>query len=206
MGPQGPAGPAGLAWRGPWSALVQYQANDVVSYNGSSWVALAGNLNTAPSTSTGYWSVLAQAGTPGLPGMNWRGPWSSTTSYSVNDVVSYSGSSWVAKYASTNAVPSTSSAQWTMLAQAGTNGTNGVSGLEYNGATTVVVPTGGTTASVGCATPTKKILSGGYTGTSNSIYAVQSYPSSATNTWSFRFVNSGSAGTVTLYAVCATAG
>jgi collagen triple helix repeat protein len=200
-GPQGSAGPAGLTWRGTWSGLVQYKANDAVSYNGSSWIALVSSTNVTPMAGTGYWSLLAQGGTAGT-GLTWRSAWSSSTQYNPNDVVSYGGSSWVAQAASTNVTPGTNGVYWTVLAQAGSSG---VSGLEYDARNGVSVPIGGTTTNVNCTTSGKKIMSGGFSANSPGIYAVQSYPT-GTNTWNFQFVNTSAVpgGLVNLYAVCVT--
>jgi hypothetical protein len=49
-------------WRGEWSSSVAYKKNDVVSLNGSSYIALTNTTNVVP-VSTGYWSLMAAAGT-----------------------------------------------------------------------------------------------------------------------------------------------
>ena len=64
-------------------------------------------------------------------GINWQGAWSSTTSYSQGDAVSYLGSSYLAIVANTDVLPR-SPTHWAVLAQAGApgqNGTNGRTGL-----------------------------------------------------------------------------
>jgi hypothetical protein len=73
-GAQGPAGPsgatgrAGLNFRGLWNSITGYAANDAVTYNGSTYLALAGNTSSEPDLSTQLWSVLAQAGSAGPSG------------------------------------------------------------------------------------------------------------------------------------------
>ena len=57
----------------------------------------------------------------------WRGAWNGTTSYVVNDAVSYDGSSWVALRTSTNAVP-LEGADWALLARKGDTGRQGDTG------------------------------------------------------------------------------
>lgn len=49
-GPQGPAGASGTGfnWTGPWSATTSYNVNDVASYKGTSYVAVAQNTNQEP--------------------------------------------------------------------------------------------------------------------------------------------------------------
>ena len=49
-------------WRGEWSSSTAYKQNDVVSLNGSSYIALTNTTNVVP-VSTGYWALMAAAGT-----------------------------------------------------------------------------------------------------------------------------------------------
>jgi hypothetical protein len=60
-------------------------------------------------------------------GINWKGAWASTASYSQGDAVSYEGSSYLAVVANTNVLP-TSAADWAVLAGAGAPGQNGTNG------------------------------------------------------------------------------
>lgn len=55
---------------------------------------------------------------------NWRGAWSSSTAYAVDDVVSLSGSSYISIQAGTNQNPSTATAYWEQMSSAGTDGTD----------------------------------------------------------------------------------
>jgi len=55
---------------------------------------------------------------------NWQGLYAGGTAYAVDDVVSYNGSSYVCKLASTGNLP-TNTTYWDVMSQAGTNGTNG---------------------------------------------------------------------------------
>jgi|13_taG_2_1085334.scaffolds.fasta_scaffold55625_3 hypothetical protein len=55
---------------------------------------------------------------------NWKGAYNAGTAYAIDDVVSYNGSSYVAKTATTGNLP-TVTANWDLMSQAGTNGTNG---------------------------------------------------------------------------------
>lgn len=55
-GPAGPPGPTGLNWRGPWIAATTYLRNDVVQYNGSSYVCTqSGNIGHPPQS--GSWRL-----------------------------------------------------------------------------------------------------------------------------------------------------
>lgn len=53
--------------RGPWDNATAYVPNDVVSHDGSSWVALAANAGVEPSEGA-TWTLLASKGDPGAPG------------------------------------------------------------------------------------------------------------------------------------------
>ncbi len=55
---------------------------------------------------------------------NWKGTYNAGTAYAIDDVVSYNGSSYIAKTATTGNLP-TVTANWDLMSQAGTNGTNG---------------------------------------------------------------------------------
>jgi len=55
---------------------------------------------------------------------NWQGAYAGGTAYAVDDVVSYNGSSYICKLASTGNVP-TNTTYWDQMSSAGTNGTNG---------------------------------------------------------------------------------
>lgn len=58
-GAAGPAG-AGLQWRAAWSNAIAYNANDIVSHNGSTWLTPAGTTaGLEPSVAT-EWDLFAQ--------------------------------------------------------------------------------------------------------------------------------------------------
>jgi hypothetical protein len=65
-GPQGPAG-AGFNWRGAWSCSGSYAARDVVSYNGSTYLAesATGGCVQPPFAP---WKLLAEKGATGATG------------------------------------------------------------------------------------------------------------------------------------------
>lgn len=112
-------------------------AQQIQSRNGtaSAWtsanpVLMAGEIGAETDTGrfkigngSTAWNSLAYA-----IGMTWRGTWSSSTAYNVNDVVFLSGTSYIAILAGTNQNPSTATTYWSIMAQAGTNGTNGTVG------------------------------------------------------------------------------
>src|ERR1700733_1257879 len=99
-GPVGPAGAPGLSFQGAYAAGSTYALNDVVTYQGSSFVSLTGgNRGNTPGVAA-QWSVLAQGGTgsgtgSGTGGLAYQGTYASATNYALNDVVTYQGSSYV---------------------------------------------------------------------------------------------------------------
>jgi len=75
-GPAGPTGPAGangksFNFRNLFDNTAAYAVNDVVTYNGSSYVAIAasaGPNNSTPDTNPSAWSLMAQQGATGSAG------------------------------------------------------------------------------------------------------------------------------------------
>jgi hypothetical protein len=110
---------------------------------------------------TGAAGSTGATGATGSIGLNWTGAWSSSTAYSLNDGVSFNGSSYISlQSASTNQQPDTSPASWSLLAllgaagATGSNGSNGANGAA--GATGAQGNTGpqgamGTTGAMGLA-------------------------------------------------------
>lgn len=54
-------------WQGPWDSGTQYDHNDIVFYENSSWISLQANLGhtppTLPTESDDYWEVMVLGGT-----------------------------------------------------------------------------------------------------------------------------------------------
>lgn len=65
-GTQGPTGLKGLTWRGAWSPLVTYGADDAVEFGGSAWIALAASTGAQPPGPD--WQLLAARGEAGAVG------------------------------------------------------------------------------------------------------------------------------------------
>jgi hypothetical protein len=78
-GPQGPQGVQGIqgtaggsmAWRGVYSAIVEYYANDAVSYGSpaSTYIAIATSTGATPDSSPLSWSLSAEHGEQGAQGI-----------------------------------------------------------------------------------------------------------------------------------------
>jgi len=71
-GPQGPAGPQGdgFAFRGAWNNAVAYQPNDVVTANGSAYIALRQTTGVDPTTPGDDWAIFVARGQVGPAGAN----------------------------------------------------------------------------------------------------------------------------------------
>ncbi len=52
-----------LTWRGTWATSVGYNVNDVVFYNGTSWICQVNNTASAPSLVNPNWSPTFNVGT-----------------------------------------------------------------------------------------------------------------------------------------------
>jgi Chaperone of endosialidase/Collagen triple helix repeat (20 copies) len=108
---------------------------------------------TGPTGPTG---VTGATGTNGNS-FNFRNAFDSSATYAISDVVTYSGSSYVAVQANTgpaNATPDANAGAWSVMAQEGTAGATGVAGtVGATGATgaTGVAGTAGATGATGVA-------------------------------------------------------
>ena len=56
-----------FVWQGAYSGATAYVADDVVSYNGSSYICILASTNNLPTNAT-YWSQMSSAGTNGTNG------------------------------------------------------------------------------------------------------------------------------------------
>jgi hypothetical protein len=70
QGAQGPAGPqgSGLIFQGAYSSATEYQIDNVVLYNNSSYIALAANQAVEPDLNPAEWSLMAAQGAAGAAG------------------------------------------------------------------------------------------------------------------------------------------
>lgn len=66
--------PVGASWEGAWSSVIEYQQNDIVSDDGSTYIALTTNtdkrpsLNSNPSNPAREWDLFASIGERGIDG------------------------------------------------------------------------------------------------------------------------------------------
>ncbi len=144
-GAQGPAGPSGvpgpkgdaggLVYRGSYSAVLTYAAEDLVSYAGAAWVSLlAGNAGVTPGTNDSAWGLLVPAAassggggtTTTAASLGYKGVYSSAAVYGTNDVVTFANAAWVSiSTGNANNEPDTSPLFWAVLVPAATTTTTG---------------------------------------------------------------------------------
>ena len=76
--------------RGPWATTTLYYINDVVTYGGNTYICLIQNTSGTFATdlAAGKWQIFNS-------GIRWRGAWTPSTSYLVNDVVFNVTSSYI---------------------------------------------------------------------------------------------------------------
>ena len=94
-----------------WDGSTEYQAGDVVTYGGYSYVSKNINTNKQPATNSSDWDILTT-------GFNVVGDWNSGTSYIQGDVVKFGGSSYVAVVNNLNNSPSAGGASiWKLVVE-----------------------------------------------------------------------------------------
>jgi hypothetical protein len=107
----------GFNFRENFTTATDYNPGDVVRYGGRSYVCILNALHVAPTqilpTNATYWSILNK-------GLDWKGSWSAiSVDYKLDDVVEYSGSSYVCIQAHTSSgaiLPNTGTSYWSALA------------------------------------------------------------------------------------------
>ena len=135
--------------QGAYATATTYYQNNVVSYNGSSYMEIAtsslGNLPTDPlfwqlvaskgdtgvTGTTGIQGVTGVTGVTGIQGTKgiiWEGNYVTATLYTPDDAVYYVDSSYICIATSVGNGP-VSGAFWNMLASVGATGTTGATGV-----------------------------------------------------------------------------
>jgi len=116
----------GLGFEQVWSSLVDYTRGDLVLYGGYTYVALANNTNSEPSSdgliqNTGNWELVTS-------GFKHRGTWATDVSYLTGDLVRHGGNLYVSILDSSATNPNGSPTYWTEV----------VTGKNYVGEWTIV--------------------------------------------------------------------
>ena len=106
----------GQDWKGDWTADTLYKENDIVKYGG--YVYICNNGHTSGSTledDQSDWDLFAES-------FDWKGNWSTTTIYKVNDIVKYGGLVYLCNQAHTSAATAASGleadqAKWDLFSE-----------------------------------------------------------------------------------------
>ena len=90
----------GQTWKGEWQVGTEYVYDDIVSYGARLYIC--NTIHTSASDSSDglelditKWDIFAE-------GLDWRGDWTATTRYIVNDIVKYGGTTYVCNTAHTS--------------------------------------------------------------------------------------------------------
>ena len=89
-GPQGLQGEKGMSWQGTWTSSVIYLVDDVVAYNGSSYINIQETSGTENPDNTSYWEIVAQKGIDGSSGGGGSGDGSSSSGETAYEVAGFS--------------------------------------------------------------------------------------------------------------------
>jgi len=131
-GPTGPTGPRGFfTVVGTYSTLENLTAAYPTAVEGQA--AFVNGVYYYWNIQTASWTATADlTGPTGPVGINWRGAWSSATTYAQRDAVSYLGASY---YANANSningvsfAPGTGGSNWQLIAAKGEQGITGPTG------------------------------------------------------------------------------
>ena len=77
-------------WRGTWVGSTVYTKDDIVLYNGKTYVCLIGhtanadNLTTDLANAASRWELM-------FDGQAWKGDWTGSTYYTIGDIVKFEG-------------------------------------------------------------------------------------------------------------------
>jgi microcystin-dependent protein len=139
----GVQGPIGLNWQNAWDITKAYAKSDAVHYGGSCYYCIANvsaNALTPPNLDTTHWNLLVSNGATGI---DWKGKYSSSTSYAVLDAVEHNSSTWICTQAGTGNDPpddfNSTNSYWELVVGTAFNHTgNYNSSLRYNLGDTVL--------------------------------------------------------------------
>lgn len=129
-----------ITWKGSFSNVTNYNVYDMVSYNGSSYIAIQSTYGNLP-TNTSYWGLMAQAGSNGQ--VSYQDFQNETTVFCVD-----SGALYHPVVAPSQAVTALASGLRLMVQMA--NPCSGASVIDVSGFTNIpIVKNGGTALSGG---------------------------------------------------------
>ena len=95
----------GFDWKNDWTTDTHYKVNDIVKYNGLTYLCITAHTSAATDAlgledDQANWQKFTD-------GLQWQGDWATDTRYRVNDVVKYGGQLYVANTGHTSAATNT---------------------------------------------------------------------------------------------------
>ena len=106
----------GIRSLGVWATSTAYAVDDIVSYGGQSFRALVTHSSNVFATELASNNWIKFTG-----GFDWKGAWTTTTAYKVNDIVNSGGSVYIATSDHTSTSFSSDSSYWSTFANSGTD-------------------------------------------------------------------------------------
>jgi len=107
-----------FVWKGTWSGSYGYIVDDVVQYNGKTYICVvshtSGTFSTDLANATPRWNLMTD-------GVSWSGDWATTTTYEPGTIVKYGGLVYICKTKHTSAATAalgleTNAAAWDTFA------------------------------------------------------------------------------------------
>jgi len=91
----------GQRWTGDWTTATAYQEGDLVNYGGTVYVCIDGHTSAATAAlgleaNSGDWDIFVE-------GFDWKGDWTVSTRYKLNDIVRYGGINYICQTGHTSA-------------------------------------------------------------------------------------------------------
>jgi hypothetical protein len=83
----------GQRWRDEWTVSTTYEEGDLVKYGGTIYICIDGHTSAATAASglesnSGDWNQFVE-------GTDWKGVWTVSTRYKLNDIVRYGGINYI---------------------------------------------------------------------------------------------------------------
>ena len=156
---------SGFTYNGVWDNSTNYNVNDVVLYNGQTYVAIQANVNKQPSVQPAFWQVFSAAGSSGTSGTSGSsGTGGSDGSSGSSGTSGSSGADGLVGSNGTSGTSGSSGIDGTS-GSSGTDGSSGTSGaVDYTGLITT-----GSVSSIGVTGSTQSI-SGGFLDNASGSY------------------------------------
>ena len=105
---------ATMNYIGIWSGTKAYAIGNVVVYNNQVYYALAASTNVIPIPTASQWKLV------GTNGMDYKGTWTTTTTYQVGSVVNYNSQNYYSLLATNlNKNPETQTTYWVLVGTTG---------------------------------------------------------------------------------------